>query len=160
RMPLEPNRRGDLRVYLTTGEDNRPRPIPLHRVLAPWVPATSNKPAAAPAPVPELAGGSWARGRAVFFDATNGCAKCHSVQGQGGAIGPDLSNLVARDYASVMRDVTQPSFAINPDYLTYVVNLTDGRSLTGVVRSDGSKLTVGDKDGKTTTVDRSAVESL
>ena len=44
-----------------------------------------------------------------------------------GDIGPDLSNLIHRDYASVLRDITQPSFAINPDYLTQTVTL-NGRA--------------------------------
>jgi len=62
-----------------------------------------------------LAGASWGRGRRIFLSDEAGCAKCHIAHGAGGEIGPDLSNLVHRDYASVLRDVTQPSFAINPD---------------------------------------------
>jgi hypothetical protein len=90
RMPLDPNRRADLRVYLTTGEDARPRAIPLHRVRLPWDTVQPAKPAAVAAAVPEIAGGSWARGRAVFFDSTTGCARCHAIHGRGGTIGPDL----------------------------------------------------------------------
>ncbi len=145
-----------------TNEDKRFRALPLHRALVLWAdtrPTALTKPAAV-VRVPELEGGSWARGRKVFFDAQLGCARCHSVDGQGGAIGPDLSNLVHRDYASVMRDVTQPSFAINPDYLTYVVNLKDGRTLTGVVRTEGSRLRVGDQKGVVTVIDRADVEAM
>ncbi|HJZ54997.1 MAG TPA: ThuA domain-containing protein, partial [Gemmataceae bacterium] len=96
----------------------------------------------------------------VFFGEPGGCFKCHTVHGQGGTIGPDLSNLVHRDYPSVMRDITQPSFAINPDYLTYTVNLKDGRTLTGVVRTTGDKLQVSDQKAVTTVVDRGEVESM
>jgi putative heme-binding domain-containing protein len=151
-----------LAVSYFTNEDLRPRALPLHRVLVPWAdtkPTALTKPAEV-VRVPELEGGSWARGRAVFFDAQLGCAKCHSIHGQGGAIGPDLSNLVHRDYASVLRDVAQPSFAINPDYLTYAVNLKDGRTLTGVVRTEGDKLHVGDQKGVVTTIDRDDVDAM
>ena len=55
--------------------------------------------------------------------------------GRGGTIGPDLSNLIHRDYASVLRDITHPSFAINPDHLSYTVTLNDGRMLDGVVHT-------------------------
>jgi mono/diheme cytochrome c family protein len=30
------------------------------------------------------------RGEALFFDATKGCASCHSLKGRGTAVGPDL----------------------------------------------------------------------
>src|SRR5205823_13487864 len=97
-------------------------------------------------------------GRKVFFSEPGGCAKCHAVHGQGGSIGPDLTNLVHRDYASVHRDITQPSFAINPDYIAQTIRLKDGRSLLGVVRTVGGKLHVGDQKGNTTIIDRADVD--
>src|SRR5262249_32981699 len=63
-------------------------------------------------------------------------------------------------YASVLRDITQPSFAINPDFITYVASLRDGRVLTGALRSNGEQLLIGDKDGKVTAVGRSEVDEL
>ncbi len=151
-----------LAVSWTTNEDSRPRPLPLHRILLPWA-DTSGKALDQPAALaraPELEGGSWARGRKEFFGDEAGCAKCHTIHGQGGDIGPDLSNLIHRDYASVLRDVTNPSFAINPDHLTYVVNLTSGRVLTGVVRNVGRKLRIGDNKGVVTEIDRDDVEEM
>ena len=59
------------------------------------------------------------------------------MRGRGGRIGPDLSNLIHRDYESVMRDVHAPSAAINPDYITYQVEMKDGRVLLGVPRTEG-----------------------
>ncbi len=81
-------------------------------------------------------------------------SKCHAVHGLGGLIGPDLTNLIHRDYASVMRDITQPSFAINPDYIPQTITLNDERVLQGVVRTVGDKVHIGDKDGKTTIVEQ------
>ena len=43
--------------------------------------------------------------------------------------GPTFRILIHRDYASVLRDIAHPSFAINPDYLSYTVVLNDGRVL-------------------------------
>ncbi|MFO0929630.1 MAG: ThuA domain-containing protein [Gemmataceae bacterium] len=151
-----------LGVRWTTAEDRRPRPLALHRVLVPWADTTAR--ALTPPPVavrpPELEGGSWARGRKEFFGEQAGCSKCHTMHGQGGDLGPDLSNLVHRDYASVLRDITSPSFAINPDHLTYVVSLTDGRILTGVVRTVGDTVRIGDTRGQVTVVRRDAVEEM
>jgi putative heme-binding domain-containing protein len=150
-----------LNLSYHTAEDARPRALPLHRLLLPW--ADASEQGAEPVVrqrAAELEGGSWARGRKVFFSELAGCSKCHAVQGHGGAIGPDLSNLVQRDYQSVLRDVTEPSYAINPDYITYRVVLKNGRVLTGAVRTEGDKLLVGDEKGQVSTVKRDEVEQL
>ncbi len=145
----------------TTAEDDRERPLPLRRTLLPWA-ETSDKTSEPTdvAPAPELAGGSWARGRKEFFGEKAACARCHAIHGRGSKIGPDLSNLIHRDYASVFRDITQPSFAINPDHLTYSVVLEDGRVMAGVVHTVGNTLSISDTSGKTVEVDRSQVESM
>lgn len=150
-----------LAAAYSTKEDQRERPFPLHRALLPWADTKADlgKPVALARPK-ELEGGSWARGRKVFFSDAASCYKCHGVHGQGGQIGPDLTNLIHRDYASVYRDVTSPSFALNPDFITQTVTLTDERVLTGVVRTEGAKLHIGDKDGKVYTVDRAEVASM
>jgi putative heme-binding domain-containing protein len=87
--------------------------------------------------ISEIAGGNWLRGRNLFFGDQASCYKCHSVGGRGGKIGPDLSNLVHRDYASVFKDITQPSAAINPDHIAYNFELKDGESVSGVRRRRG-----------------------
>jgi len=140
---------------------HRSGPLAAGRLVLPW--AELNLPDTAPAPprdIAELAGASWGRGRRVFQSDEAGCAKCHTRDRDGGMIGPDLSNLIHRDYASVLRDITLPNFAINPDFITYLVTLHDGRVLTGAVRTAGDQLVIGDKDGKVTTVARSEVDVL
>ncbi|MFM7149782.1 MAG: ThuA domain-containing protein, partial [Gemmataceae bacterium] len=151
-----------LAVHWSTSRDSRARPMPLHRILVPWA-EVGAKPDALlveARKAPELEGGSWARGRKVYFSEEAACGKCHSIHGQGGEVGPDLSNLIHRDYPSVLRDITQPSFAINPDHLGYVVTLLDGKTLTGVVRTMGDTLRIGDTKGVITEVKRSQVETM
>ncbi|MFO0936721.1 MAG: ThuA domain-containing protein [Gemmataceae bacterium] len=144
-----------------TNEDSHTRPFPLHRSFVPWADRSANLLESAEMKVPaELEGGSWALGRKEFFGDQAGCAKCHTIHGRGESIGPDLSNLIFRDYASVMRDIAQPSFAINPDHLTYVISLKDGRTLTGAIHSDGKMLRIGDTKGAITTVSKDDVESM
>jgi putative heme-binding domain-containing protein len=146
----------------STDEDRRPRALPLHRFLLPWA-SVKPQPAevAGRRDIPELKGGDWARGRSVFFSDQAMCARCHQLHGQGGRIGPDLSNLVHRDYESVLRDIREPSAALNPDYIPYVVERKDGRVLTGVVRSDGpERLLVGNREGEEIPVSRRDVEAM
>lgn len=149
-----------LRVAFFTKEDPRHRPLPLRRFLLPWA-AVGEVAQAAPRRLPELEGGHWLRGRRVFFSEEAGCGKCHSVRGEGGRIGPDLSNLVHRDYASVLKDIREPSAALNPDHISYVLELSDGRVLTGVPRDGGAgRLIVGDAEGREVVVPRGRVDAM
>jgi putative heme-binding domain-containing protein len=161
-ITMETGATASLEATYATNEDDRPRALPLGRLLVPWA---SVKPQAGPLAdaerdLPELKGGDWTRGREIFFNEQNLCVKCHQVRGRGGRIGPDLSNLIHRDYESVLRDIHSPSAAINPDYITYFVEMKDGRALQGVLRTEGDALVVGDQKGQQVTVKRADVEML
>lgn len=82
--------------------------------------------------------GDYETGRSLFFGEQLKCATCHRIRGDGAGHGPDLSNLTSRDVASVLRDIQQPSAAINPDYVGYNVRLRNGDELSGFVRHDGN----------------------
>ncbi len=152
---------GVLRASWHTSDDERPRAFAPRRFLLPWARrSTGSAPGEASAPHAALAGGDWHHGRELFFGEQALCGKCHSIRGRGGWIGPDLSNLVHRDYDSVLRDITSPSFAINPEHLAYQVLLDDGRVLTGMVRSRGEMLSIGDIKGVETEVPRASVEEM
>lgn len=138
----------ELGLTWSTAEDPRPRPMPPHRFLPLWLDLDlpsdkSNQPLVPP----ELTGGDWLRGRDVFYAEQSQCSKCHAIDGKGATIGPNLSNLRHRDYHSVLRDISQPSYALNPDFLTYNVLLEDGRAVSGVVLTEGEKLRIGDAKG-------------
>jgi putative heme-binding domain-containing protein len=148
-----------LELSYTTLEDNRPRVLPLRRFLLPWAPIDQTEKAIAERDAPELKGGDWSRGREVFFGEQSKCSTCHKVRGRGGEIGPDLSNLVHRDYASVLRDIRTPEAAINPDYIAHSIALADGRVLNGTIRTDGDRLIVGDTTGHQSVVNRADVET-
>jgi len=153
----------DLTVSVQTNEDSSLRPLQLHRFILPWVDPNTKSDSTTLAEslkITELEGGSWARGRKVFRSEAASCFKCHSVGGGGARIGPDLMNLVHRDYASVMRDIANPSFGINPDYIGHVIALNDGRVLTGVLQSDGDQLLLGDEKGVVTKLSKTDIESM
>jgi putative heme-binding domain-containing protein len=151
-----------LAVTYHTNEDARERVLPLRRFLLPWS-TRDEQPESQLVEnrkLPELQGGNWLRGEKEFYGSVANCSKCHTMRGVGGTIGPDLSNLPQRDYASVLRDVTQPSFAINPDFTSQTVLLEEGRVLVGTVRAEGDNLIVADTEGKETIVRKDDVESL
>lgn len=151
-----------LEVSFRTNEDPRLRMLPPGRLLVPWASvgeasATPSKEETFPA---EYAGGDWRRGRTVFHGATAQCARCHSVRGEGAKLGPDLSNLVERDFESVFRDISQPGAAINPDYLSYLVATVDGLAVSGSIRTDGDRLRVGLTTGGEVMIARDEVAEM
>ncbi|MBP7948531.1 MAG: c-type cytochrome [Verrucomicrobiales bacterium] len=128
-----PVQRLDVSFY--TARDPRPRALLVRRFLLPFaVPPPPLEPSAAP---PEIAGGNWNAGRSLFAGKAV-CATCHRLRGQGVPVGPDLDNLVHRDYASVLADIVKPSAAINPDAAAYTVHLKDGTTVTGTRVQDAS----------------------
>lgn len=150
-----------LEVSWFTAEDDRRRPLPVRRILLPWAEPTLGEQLTTRREIPEIAGGDWARGRKVFFSEPASCFKCHQAGGEGGKIGPDLSNLTQRDYASVLRDITQPSAAINPDHLAYLLEVKGGEDVSGVIVEDSpEKVVVGQANGQTVTVPRARITAM
>jgi putative heme-binding domain-containing protein len=53
------------------------------------------------------------------------------LRGEGFRVGPELSNLMHRDYASVLKDISDPNATINPDAVGYIVTQGDGTMTVG-----------------------------
>jgi putative heme-binding domain-containing protein len=118
-----------LDVSFSTSIDSRPRALNVQRMLLPFAtPPSLNRTTRT---IPEIAGGDWAKGRELFVGKAS-CALCHQIRGQGQSVGPDLSNLPQRDYASVLKDIREPSATINPDAIAYTVTLRDHTEVVGV----------------------------
>jgi putative heme-binding domain-containing protein len=81
------------------------------------------------------ASGDPSAGRTLFFDLKGKlqCAKCHSVAGEGGRIGPPLDRIASRRSPEfVMESILQPSKEIAPEYEAVTVATKDGRVITGL----------------------------
>ena len=74
------------------------------------------------------------RGRQVFFSKKVGCAGCHRMEGQGGAVGPDLSQIGRfRDPRALMEAVVFPSSTIVPDYRSFTISTREGKTVSGMI---------------------------
>lgn len=76
-------------------------------------------------------------GTKLFKEAT--CAQCHQIQGQGGKVGPDLTEVFKRwkgDRKGVLREILDPSHRIEPKYAVQMVLTTEGLPLTGIVTEE------------------------
>ncbi len=77
-------------------------------------------------------------GSAIFHNAQGvGCIKCHTVDGQGGNVGPNLSD-VAIKYPKehLIEDVLYPSKQIESGYQQTMIRTKDGDVQSGVVRQE------------------------
>src|ERR1051326_6532935 len=64
------------------------------------------------------------------------CTSCHMVQGRGAVVGPDLSSVGTSLTVEEIRDsLLQPGAHVTAGYELVTVQLRDGRSLRGFVRS-------------------------
>jgi len=76
--------------------------------------------------------GDQRRGQQIFVG-KGGCAKCHTIAGHGGAIGPDLTDIGDRREAAELRtSLLEPSASVPLDFLQVRVVTKDGHTFTGV----------------------------
>jgi putative heme-binding domain-containing protein len=78
--------------------------------------------------------GDAGRGKEVFFSRKTGCYGCHRAAGQGGNVGPDLSQVGRfRTPRDLLESIVFPSSSIVPEYRQYIITTKNGKVATGIV---------------------------
>jgi putative heme-binding domain-containing protein len=87
-------------------------------------------------------GGNAAHGRSIFFDDAepSNCGVCHTFQGKGGRVGPDLSNLTNKSPDEILRSILRPDTVVDQRYTTISITTRDGKQYIGVKRDDTKDL--------------------
>lgn len=89
------------------------------------------------------------------------CAACHTLYGEGGKIGPDLTQANRADREFLLLSLVDPSAAIRKEYLTSIVQTTDGRVLSGVNADDGGDgIVLGTMTGDRISIPRDQIRSV
>ena len=102
--------------------------------------------------------GSPILGRTVFRTT---CASCHTLFGEGGQIGPDLTSHDRGDPRALLVHVVNPSATIREGYETTVIVTDEGRTLSGfVVEEDPGLVLLRTADGRTVSVPRDSIDDL
>jgi putative heme-binding domain-containing protein len=150
-----------LNASYRVGGDKVDRALLREQVIVPWAPVPASQSGTAPLVVPDLSGGDAARGKALFSGENARCSQCHTFRGQGGKIGPDLTDVSRKGRAEIYRNIAAPSALIEPDYTTYTVATKDGQVLLGVVRAEGAlAIRVTDTNAKSTVIARAQIEQI
>jgi len=101
--------------------------------------------------------GDLARGHDIF---TKSCAVCHSLFGEGGKVGPDLTHS-NRDREFLLGSLVDPSAAIRKEYLAYELTAKDGRIFSGIiVDQSGANITLASSTGERAAIPQNQVLSL
>lgn len=89
------------------------------------------------------------------------CLKCHTIQGVGGAVGPDLSMIGKKaSKENLHESILLPSKAIADQYLTWIVETKAGLVVSGLIIEDTPEhLLLRDANGKDTKIAKKDVES-
>ncbi len=73
-----------------------------------------------------------ARGKALFQTAL--CSRCHKLNGEGSAVGPDLTSVAARfGRRDLLEHILSPSKVIDDKYRAALLITKDGRTIQGVL---------------------------
>jgi len=103
-------------------------------------------------------------GRQIFFDPKSkvACAKCHTVDGEGGRVGPALDRIASRRAAEyIMESILQPSKDIDPQYESLQVVTKKGLTITGLrVNQTNFSVQLREADGRFHSFDRSELDEV
>lgn len=78
-------------------------------------------------------GGDPGHGEEVFQSA---CITCHALKGEGGNVGPDLTNIGTKGLKYISESILLPASSFTPGYETYVVIDKGGRKFAGIKTKD------------------------
>ena len=101
------------------------------------------------------------RGRDVF-EGASGCGSCHIIEGQGGILGPDLSDVGLRRGADYLREsLVSPGATIPERYLLVRAQTRAGEEVVGVrVNEDSFTIQLRDQAGRIHSLSKLELEDL
>ncbi len=106
-----------------------------------------------------LRGGDAARGRVTFeTHAGAQCIKCHTIDGTGGTIGPDLSVIGTRDRRYLLQSIVDPNARLASGFESTMLTLRDSSTVFGQVKEeDAAHFVLKLDDGTLRSVPRDSV---
>lgn len=104
-----------------------------------------------------LAKADKSKGRIAFNIA---CASCHTLYGEGGTIGPDLTGGGRGNLDYLLENIVDPSAVVPADFRMSILELRDGRVLNGLLASKTERTLTLKTMTETLTIERSEIASI
>lgn len=102
--------------------------------------------------------GDAARGKEVF---ALSCAVCHTFNGQGGKVGPDLTGIGARDRSEILLEILDPNRSVEANYQMWTVNTKDDETFAGRLEAETqTTVEILDTAGQKHVIQRKDIASL
>jgi putative heme-binding domain-containing protein len=88
------------------------------------------------------------------------CAKCHTIHGEGGKVGPDLSTIGKKaSRENLYESILYPSKAIADQYVTWIIVTKKGQSVSGLlVEEKKDYVILRDANGKDTRIETKDID--
>ena len=97
------------------------------------------------------------RGRQLY---QKHCGSCHRLYGEGGGIGPDLTGSGRHDLGYLLENMIDPNAVVKGDWRMSLVELVDGRVLSGVVVEDRERTLTLQSPTERVVISRADIEKL
>jgi len=89
------------------------------------------------------------------------CAVCHTLNKEGGKIGPDLTGYERDNLDFILPAIVDPSLAIREEYIAFNIATTDAQTLTGLVTElSKTSVTLLDIGGNKTVLSRTNIKDM
>ncbi|NND08494.1 MAG: c-type cytochrome, partial [Saprospiraceae bacterium] len=99
-----------------------------------------------------------AKGEAVFLKI---CSACHSFQGQGGNVGPDLTGMKNQPADAILLHTIVPNYEVYPMYQATMVETKGGQNLAGWIKAEtANSITLLTAYGTDESILRSNIKSI
>ncbi|WP_437222154.1 PVC-type heme-binding CxxCH protein [Planctomicrobium sp. SH661] len=102
--------------------------------------------------------GDVVRGRQVF---QKNCIICHTRDGEGGKVGPDLTGMNIRSKAQLLTDILDPNRSVETNFRMWVIQTVSGQIFSGLIGAETqTSIEILDSAAKRHLLQRSDIEEL
>jgi putative heme-binding domain-containing protein len=103
-------------------------------------------------------GGDPGEGAIVYDD---NCSDCHTLNEEGGEIGPDLTGISAKGLKYISESILQPVKSLTKGFETYVVIAQDGRQSVGLkTRDEAGEIDITTANGDVITIEKTDIKEI
>jgi putative heme-binding domain-containing protein len=137
------------------GSDMPPSPLPDDQV---WQITAFVRNLSAPAYMQSV-DGDYDAGKAIYYG-KGGCTRCHMIRGEGGYIGPDLTNIGLTANLTALREaLLEPNKRFAEGFRPVIVTMKSGEEIKGVAKNNSNySIQVLDNAGKLHLLDKNDVK--